>query len=281
MSDSTISALTAKLVNQDRVFDLSHQIAVGIPVFPHHVPFSVTLNRRHADSFAEERPGDTRFSNEVMVMSAHTATHVDALGHFSRSGLLHGGVRAEDAETPNGLNQLDAAEIPPFFCRGILLDVAGYRSVDSLAGGEAISRDELERVADAAQTEIRENDVVLIRTGWQRYWTDSERYNGSVGPDREYQGEGRGWPGIDAGAARWLADIGVRAVGADTPVVEVIPFTGDSVHAILLVDSAIHMFENLALDQIAEQGLREFLFVAVPLPLRGATGSPVRPLAIV
>lgn len=281
MDDLPLAALVPGLVRQNRVFDLSHQIAHGIPVFPHHVPFNVTLNRRHADRFAQPRPGDTRFSNEVIVMSAHTATHVDALGHFSRSGMLHGGVPAHEVETPTGLERLDAAEIPPFICRAVLLDVAGHRGVPVLAAGEPITADELRAVAGAADVEVRAGDVVLVRTGWQCHWGDDRRYNGGVGGDGEYQGVGRGWPGIDDGAARWLADLGVRAVGADTPVVEAIPFTGDSVHAILLVDSGIYLFENLALDELAAGRHYEALFIAVPLPLRGATGSPVRPLAFV
>ncbi|WP_405102825.1 cyclase family protein [Micromonospora sp. NBC_01412] len=281
MNDLPVSTLVPELVRENRSFDLSHQIAPGIPVFPHHVPFSVTLNRRHADGFAQPRPGDTRFSNEIIVMSAHTATHVDALGHFSRSGMLYGGVRAQEVETPTGLDRLDAAEIPPFFCRAVLLDVAGHRRVPALTAGEAITADELRAVTESANVEIRAGDVVLIRTGWQRHWGDDQRYNGGVGGDGEYQGTGRGWPGIDESAARWLAGLGVRAVGADTPVVEVIPFTGDSVHAILLVDSGIYLFENLALDEFAAHGRYEALFIAVPLPLRGATGSPVRPLVIV
>ena len=280
MDDLPVATLVTELVRENRVFDLAHQMAHGIPVFPHHVPFSVTLNRRHADGFAQPRPGDTRFSNEVIVMSAHTATHVDALGHFSRSGMLHGGVPAQQVETPTGLDRLDAAEIPPFFCRAVLLDVAGHRGVPALAAGEAITADELRAVAGSASVQISAGDVVLVRTGWQRHWGDG-RYNGGVGGDGQYEGAGRGWPGIDDGAARWLAGRGVRAVGADTPVVEAIPFTGDSVHAILLVDSGIYLFENLALDELAAQKRYESLFIAVPLPLRGATGSPVRPLAIV
>jgi kynurenine formamidase len=47
------------------------------------------------------------------------------------------------------------------------------------------------------------------------------------------------------------------------------------------VERGIHIFECLNLEDLARDGVREFLFVAAPLKIRGATGAPVRPLALV
>jgi kynurenine formamidase len=51
------------------------------------------------------------------------------------------------------------------------------------------------------------------------------------------------------------------------------------VHAHLLVQSGIHIIEVMNLEELARDGIHEFLFVAAPMNIRGATGAPLRPLA--
>jgi kynurenine formamidase len=76
----------------------------------------------------------------------------------------------------------------------------------------------------------------------------------------------------------------VRVTGADTIAYErLAPGAGHSslpVHTILLVENGIHIVEVMALEELAADRVYEFLFVLVPLKLTGATGSPVRPLAV-
>ena len=152
----------------------------------------------------------------------------------------------------------------------MLLDVAGHRKVDTLPGGEPVTGGELEAVAAAQATEVGDGDVALVRTGWARYWDEAERFNNA----------GAGWPGPDDSGARWLIERRVHVVGSDTPAFEAIPSPGDSVHALLLVDHGIPIVENLQLEELAALGVHEFLFVGLPLPIVGATGSPLRPLAL-
>ena len=252
-----------------QTFDLAHQMTPTMPVYGPHPPYSISLYRRHGDPHPVPRPGGSSFANEQLVTSTHVGTHIDALGHFSRDGLLHGGCPADQVETANGLTDMDAAKIPPLVCRGVLLDVAGHRGVDHLGPAEPITGGELEQVADGVS--IVPGDAVLIRTGWARFWSDPVRFNNA----------GKGWPGPDDSGAHWLIDQGVVAAGSDTPAFECIPSPGDSVHALLLVDSGIYIIENLDLEALAAAGAREFTLVALPLPIVGATGSPIRPLAFV
>ena len=127
----------------------------------------------------------------------------------------------------------------------------------------------------AAGVELRPGDVVLIRTGWGRYWHEAGRFFDTA----------RGIPGITVEAATWLADRRVSMVGADTPGVEHISqlakFGALPVHRLLLVDKGIHLLETADLEELSAMAVREFVFVATPLRLRGASGSPVRPLALV
>jgi kynurenine formamidase len=257
----------ARLVVTGRSFDLSHAIAPGIPVYGPHAPYTISLNRRHGDPHPRPRAGRSSFANEVIVTSAHVATHIDAIGHFSRDGLVRGGCPAEQIETAVGLSSLDAGEIAPIWRRGVLVDVAGHRGVDALGGGEPIGAAELYAACPVA---VEPGDVVLVRTGWARHWHDPDRFNNA----------GAGWPGPDESAAHWLIERGVHTAGSDTPAFEAIPSPGDSVHALLLVDNGIHILENLDLEALAAAGVGEFLFVGLPLRIVGATGSPLRPLAL-
>ncbi len=87
-------------------------------------------------------------------------------------------------------------------------------------------------------------------------------------------------------ASEWLAEHGPRAVGADNLAWDPIEYRDDALgslpgHVVLLVRHGIHILENLFLEELGRDRHREFLFVCLPLKMRGATGSPVRPLAIV
>jgi kynurenine formamidase len=92
--------------------------------------------------------------------------------------------------------------------------------------------------------------------------------------------------GVSAAGSRWLADHKVAAAGADNMAFDVIgPADADLKvtlpgHILLLVRAGIPIIENLNLEELAAAGIHEFLFVCLPLKMRGATGSPVRPIAI-
>ncbi len=110
---------------------------------------------------------------------------------------------------------------------------------------------------------------MLIRTGWIRYYNDPVKY----------VSHHEGCPGLNEEGARWLVSQGIRYVGADTLALEKTP-SSLPVHGILLVENGIHIMEVMNLDELARDGVREFLFVASPLKIRGGTASPVRPLAV-
>jgi kynurenine formamidase len=86
-------------------------------------------------------------------------------------------------------------------------------------------------------------------------------------------------PGLGIEAARWLSSRKIFAAGSDTVAFEKVPNPSMPVHVHLLVDSGIHIIEVLNLEELARDGVYEFLFVAAPMNIRGATGAPIRPLA--
>lgn len=256
-----------------RVYDLGQPLEVATPTSPNHPPFRMALIRRHGDSV---RADGGSGANEMFTMGGHTGTHVDALCHVSVGGLLHGGIDAAEASRGGRFRELGVDRMAPVLCRGVLLDVARALGSDVLGPAHAITAHELEATCAHEGVSVQPGDAVLVRTGWPV---------GRYDDNRAYAGWETGVPGPDESAARWLAQRQVRVTGSDTIAYEwLAPGAGHSrlpVHTILLFESGIHIVEVLALEELAAGGQHEFLFVMAPLKLVGATGSPVRPLAVV
>lgn len=255
-------------------FDLGRLLTVNMPQSPNHPPYWHALPRRHGDMV---RPDGGSAANDIISMGTHVGTHIDALAHVSQDGKLFGGCDATEAGHGGRYAELGVHTIAPMVRPGILLDVAGALRVELCPGAHEISASELEQTSAAQATPVTAGDVVLIRTGWGRHLSGND--------PQAYVGTTTGVPGVSEEGARWLADHGVHAVGSDTIAFEqTAPGAGHKVlpaHRVLLVEHGIYIIEALELEALAAAGVRRFLFVLSPLPLFGATGSPVRPLAVV
>jgi kynurenine formamidase len=257
----------AELLGGARAYDLAQPYFVGMPHYPTHAPFMYSLSKKHGDYVAA---GEVSSASEALAMGSHTGTHMDALCHFSCGGKLHGGVEAAGVQSyGGGIGHLSIDTVGLVMRRGVLLDVAAAQGVKALEADFVIEAKHLGEAARAQEAVIERCDIVLLRTGWGQYWNDPARYLA--------QGHG---PGPEVEGARWLSERGVFAVGSDTLVFEKAPSTSLPVHAHLLVDCGIHIFEALNLEEIARERVTHFLFVAAPLKIRGGTGSPVRPFAL-
>jgi kynurenine formamidase len=254
-----------------KVFDLSHHWFPGMPVAPVHMPYMFSLARRHGDV---PRDDGSCTANEVIILSGHTGTHIDALGHVSSNGKLAGGLDASDTQTGGGgLKDLGVEQIGPIVTHGVLLDVAGLHGAGCLPPGYEVTPADLAAAERAAGVTAGPGDTVIIRTGWASRWPDQQSFINSDG----------GTPGPGLAAANWLAERQVVATGTDTLTYEVVR-PGNNVrpvHARLLVEAGIYLFETLNLEDLAHADVHSFVFVAAPLKLDGATASPVSPLAIV
>ena len=267
-----MSRLLEALASGTEVYDLAQPLATETPHSPNHPPFRMSLMRRHGDMVRED---GSSAANELIVTGGHTGTHVDALAHVSYRGELYGGVSVDEAQRGGRFGELGVDAMEPMVCRGVLLDVAGLHGTDVLSGGYGITEDDLTAAAEEAGVEVRTGDVVLVRSGWSHNFDDAEAFLGHE----------TGVPGPTEDAARWLAERGVRATGAETIAYEQIkPEIGHAllpVHRLLLVEYGIHIIEVMKLVGLAEAGIYEFVFVLAPLKIVGGTGSPVRPLAVV
>ena len=255
-----------------RIYDLAQPFESGMPQSPNHPTFQMALVRRHGDV---TRPDGGSAANEMIVTGCHVGTHIDALCHVSQDGLLYDAVPAADVTTNRGFSRHGVDQIPPFVGRGVFLDVAKLRGVRVLAPGEAVTANDLDAAAEAGGVDVRPGDAVLIGTGWSTLWSNRAAYEGQTG----------GAPGPDESAGTWLAERRVAMAGAETIAFEQIqPGQGHRtlpVHRILLVENGINIVESMRLHELAADNIAEFMFVLSPLKLVGATGSPVRPLAVV
>ena len=254
-----------------RIVDLAQPLQRGMPVSPNHPAFQLALMRRHGDMV---RPDGGSAANEIIVTGGHVGTHIDALAHVSHDGMLHGEVEAAAVQSQHGFSSLGIDQVKPIVSRGVLLDVAGAHGLDALPGGYEITSADLEAAAERSGIEVSAGDTVLIRSGWSTKWDDPTAFIGAAS----------GTPGPGEDAAAWLADRNIRLAGAETIAFEVTrPGAGHHmlpVHRILLVESGIHIIEVMNLAGLAGSGSAEFAFLAAPLKLVGATGSPIRPLAL-
>ena len=275
----------ARLVTEGRSYSLATSRFPGMPLFPGHPPFQV-LNYRTppgiraegAQPWGPPNEAGLGYMAEYVMATSHSGAHVDALGHMTVGDDNHwfGGGNTAEHLTDHGPTVGDAEHLPPFFTRGVMLDPPTFRGVDALDAGEPVGGDELAAIAAAQGVEVRRWDVVLIRTGYLKYWPDAEAMaaHKTAGPDLS--------------AAEWLLDHGVVATGTDTETYEVQPApdpgpTGNPqpVHTKLLIENGIYLLESVYLEELARDRVYEFLFVALPVKIRGATGSMVDPLAVI
>jgi kynurenine formamidase len=256
-----------------RAFDLEQPRTVDMPVHESHRPgYLYALHRRHEDGYRPDEGSPRSGASGLIVCKEHSGTHIDALSHQADALTLYGGVPVAGVQTPSGFTRHGVEEIPPIVAPGVLLDVPANLGVAELEPGRAITAAELQACCAEREITIEPGDVVLVRTGNGRYWHDPERYLAG--------------PGMDSSASRWLAEQGVLAVGADNMAWDVIGLVDPEFgalpgHLLLLARSGIYIIENLQLEELAAARDDRFSFICTPLKFVGATGSPVRPIALV
>lgn len=267
MTDALVDALRSGI----RIFDLGRPMFAGMPQSPNHPSFSHTLPRRHGDVM---RADGASAANDLIVTGTHVGTHIDALAHVSQDGRLYSGADACAAGVGGKFLELGVHTIMPMVRRGVLLDIPAALGISCCEPAYEVTPADLAAAADRQDVRLEPGDVVLIRSGWGARFEEGEAYLGVE----------TGVPGVSEAGARWLCDHRIHAVGADTIAFERIPAgSGHSLlpaHRVLLVERGVYIVEALDLEALAGAALHEFLFILTPLAIVGATGSPVRPLAV-
>ena len=186
--------------------------------------------------------------------------------------LYYNGLDQRDFAKAEGLAELGVENVGPIVTRGVLIDAAGYKGVEHLGDNYEITRADLEGALKKQGVQITPGDVVVIHTGWGKFWmTDNDRYNTTE-------------PGIGLEAGQYLVDQKIVMLCCDNWGIEVVPNPDETlafpVHQLFIAKHGIYNLENIITEELAAAKAYEFAFSFAPLRLKGATGSPGNPIAI-
>jgi kynurenine formamidase len=280
-ADKVIGA--AKLVRQGKVISLAipfdstgPQTGFGGRTNPLHY---MLQDGGDVASGAQDFIPGLRYCDDAITMPLQCATQWDALSHIYFDGKMYNDRGPEwvnsSGARANSIDKLKSKVVS----RGVLLDIPRYRGKDWLSPGEAIYPADLDGAAAQQAVTVGSGDIILIRTG-QLAQVKAE---GNWG-----QYAGGPAPGLSLTCAEWLARHEIAGYATDTWGTEVIPNeTADvfqPLHCVAIVNMGMLVGEIFNLDDLAadcaEDATYEFLFVAPPLPITGAVGSPINPQAI-
>lgn len=262
-----------KQVSGGKIYDLGVDLFVGMPFCCGQFgdpSFQIFMTHNPARDTAKEK---LSYSGDGISMYTHSGTHIDALNHFGLHGVIWNGFSAQDSLTTRGWTRGGVDKYPPILARGVMIDVAKAKAMTHLPSSYTITAADLQDALKKQGTTLKAGDVVLIRTGLMTLWPDQAKY------------KLLDQAGLGLEAAQWLIEKQkTMLVGSDSLGVESFPSKDPDnfvpVHTYLLAEQGVSMMEAMWLEDLAKDGVYEFLFIASPLKFRGGTASPIRPLAI-
>lgn len=280
MDDASRLAILSRVAS-GRVYDLSVEYFVGMPSWhaigdPRyqfwltHTPRGTAVDDPLGVGHAAN--AHVSYTGDAVSLYTHMGTHIDALNHFGLNGKIWNGFAADEHLGDKGWRKAGAETIPPIIARGVLIDVAAAKGVEELPPNYRITADDLRGALKRQRTQLQAGDVVLIRTGRMRQLVDADAYMAEP-------------PGLSIAAARLLIEEGgAISVGADNLSFETFPpeIEGNwiPVHTYLLAQQGVTIMEVVDLQALARDQVYEFAFIGASLKFRGASGAPMRPLAI-
>ncbi|WP_020533198.1 cyclase family protein [Flexithrix dorotheae] len=266
-------------ISTGKTYDLSVEYFVGMPSFHSlgdpgyqywltHTPHGTVVD--NPNGLGEEMNRKVSYTGDAISMYTHMGTHIDALNHFGLNGKIWNGFTPEKHLGDKGWKKTGAETIPPIIARGILIDVEAYKG--TLPENYRISAQDLKQTLNEQGTTLNKGDVVLIRTGQARHYENAAEYL-------------HNFPGISLDAVNWLVEEkGIMLLGADNLSFEAFPPEREDnwvpVHTYLLAEKGVMFMEQMFLEELSRDKVFEFAFIAASLKLKGASGSPMRPLAI-
>jgi kynurenine formamidase len=290
MSPASVRAALS-LVKEGKVYDLGVNYDAESFKWPGHSP-GVIMTYRGPEGIKRQgdfkpaadpklNPEKIAWHSCALFINDNVGTQIDGLGHITQGDDNHwyNGFKEADWGGNFGIRKCDSTTIPPIITRGVLLDVAGFRKVESFPAHYRITAEDLQGTLDHQKIKIQVGDTVLIRTGTLRYW-------GANGSNQQKIGQ-HDTAGIDLVAAKWLVEQkGAIFVGSDTSGLEQGPGPDDKpafipVHRYLLIQQGVHIGEFHNLEELARDGVYEFCYMCTTNKIRGTVaGFALRPIAL-
>jgi len=262
------------VVRTGEIYDLGHNLEPGMPALFNRT-YSIQSSTRAPERGTNRYVGQEEF---LAGQLGHLGTQLDALAHAGKvvemeDGTAHdvfyNGFTGSEMDTRYGFAHLGVENIKPVITRGVLIDIAGYKGERLPHGYEVTVEDVLGALErqDMSDTDFTEGDAIVFRYGWSQLWDQPEvvMMNG---------------PGVGPAVSEWVIERRPAIFGSDTGSQIAVPGGGGGQHQQFITFNGIPMAEYMNLERLAAEEVYEFMFVVIPLKLVGATGSPIRPLAI-
>jgi kynurenine formamidase len=239
-----LGVLIAKLVAQApeaRVVDLGHPITSSDPSWDGKPAFE----RSVVATFDKDG-----YAGGKIVVEEHFGTHVDAPAHFSKSGWT-------------------VDQIPPdrLYRPGICINISAQAAKDP---DYRLTRADI-LAFEARSGTVPAGSVVLIATGWDRFWPDRARYMNERNGVKHF-------PGLSVEAVTYLAkDKHVAGIGIDTPSIDYGPSTDFEAHKVSMPLGVYHIENAAHLTDLPASG---FTVIVAPINIAGGSGGPARLFAV-
>jgi kynurenine formamidase len=261
----------AKLIKTGKTYALGVPTGPDSPAYPPRF-YSMTILQLGDGTGTALGANKLTGNDDLMHTWMGVGSQIDGLGHIGVDHVYYNGTKAKDFVNNTGLTKFSTHELPPIVTRGVLLDMAEYFGKHVLDAGTAFNEKEIKGAMAKQGVDIGKGDVVLFHTGWlSKAATDKEAYM-------------KGEPGPGVGGAKFLASLGVVAVGADSWGVEAIPFEEQGqvfpVHQELLTKNGIYILETMDTSELAKDDAFEFLFVLGQPKFVGSVQAIINPVAI-
>lgn len=191
------------------------------------------------------------YAGGKITIEEHFGTHVDAPAHFAPAGWT-----------------VDRIPVDRLFRPALRIDVSKQAAANPDYRVTVADLQAFEKISG----HIPEGVVVLIATGWDRYWPDRARYLNEKNGVKHF-------PGLSAEATALLArDRRVAGIGIDTPSIDYGPSTAFEAHHVSMALNVYHI-ENAA--HLLDLPAAGFQVVVAPINIGGGSGGPARVFALV
>jgi len=261
----------AKLVTTGKTYSLGMTTGPDSLAYPPR-KFGIVITQSNDGTGPRTGENSATSNDDILMTYVGIGSQIDGLGHLGIDHRYYNGLRAQDFVAPNGLKELGTDTVPPIATRGVLLDMAALKGVETVPAGTAYNRAEIDAALKREKITIGKGDVVIFHSGWQKKPLSD--------PDNQKLQH----PGVGVEGAKYLAGLGVVAVGADTIALEAIPFENPNrpfeVHQTFLAKNGVYILENMVTGELAADRAYEFLFVLGQPKFKGAVQAVINPIAI-
>jgi len=263
------------LVKEGKVFDLGHMYERGMPM-PGQRTYNIFIPS--FPTYAPTGKDQVVFNDEYVTSEiGQVGTQFDGPGHVGRrikmadssmANIFYNGYNGDEMKNPYGLQKLGVENVKPIITRGILIDLAKYKGVITLPENYEITVEDVRNtlaIQGMKESDIEPGDALLFNLGWYKLWPDKKTVSGKPA----YAGQAL----ID-----WIISMKPSMIGSDAILDAAPDFL---LHENVILKNGIFNLEYMNFETLpAVNDKYIFLFIFTPLRLKGATGSPGRPLAV-